>query len=137
MFKKPFLEPPECIEISENSNNDNLFNNESNYLANDEDVDRDCDDEAQNSEEIIAEQIRDKAFKLINHFRSKNQSSSLLLNEIIKYFGDFINDLLYIIKDKTLNAFEFSEVNQQKYLLFHEKLLDPFEFISSNYKQQN
>jgi hypothetical protein len=60
-----------------------------------------------------------------------------LLNEIIKYFGDFINDLLYIIKDKTLNAFEFSEENQQKYLLFHEKLLDPFEFISSNYKQQN
>jgi hypothetical protein len=103
------LKNPECIEISENSNNDNLFNNESNCLANDEDVDRDFDDESQNSEEIIADQIRDNAFKLINHFRFKNQLSSLLLNEIIKYFGDFINDLLYIIKDKTLNAFEFSE----------------------------
>ena len=43
------------------------------------------------SNDKINTDLKTKSFKLINHFRSKNQLSDLLLNEMIKCFGEFIS----------------------------------------------
>jgi hypothetical protein len=67
------------------------------------------------SNETAKKEIENKAFKLVNHFRSKNQLSYTLLNEIIELFGDFINDLICIIKTQTFNLYDINEKNKNKY----------------------
>ena len=100
-------------------------------------------DDSDKSIDAIRNDIKNKAFKLINHFRAKNQISDVVLNEIIKLFGEFFNDLIYIIKDKTLELFDLNHENEKKLSElselseFYDVIVNPFEFLSSIYKQQN
>ena len=97
-------------------------------------------DDSDKSIDAIRNDIKNKAFKLINHFRAKNQISDVVLNEIIKLFGEFFNDLIYIIKDKTSELFDLNHENEKKLSElseFYAVIVNPFEFLSSIYKQQN
>jgi hypothetical protein len=86
--------------------------------------------------EGIKSEIKNKAFKLINHFRAKNQLRNTLLNEIIQMFGDFINDLIDNIKDKTIDLLP-NEEQKKDILELNDIFVNPFDFLSSVYKQQN
>jgi hypothetical protein len=109
------------------------------YNMNDKEVNEESEeiDYCDLSNEGIKTDIRNKAFKLINHFRAKNQLSNLLLNEIISMFGNFINDLVEICKEKTADLIELNQEQRINIEEFYSVLINPFNFISSVYKQQN
>ena len=46
-------------------------------------------------------------------------------------------DLISIIKTQTFNLFDINEKNKNKYEDFYSEIMNPFDFISSSYKQQN
>jgi hypothetical protein len=135
------------VSITNNNNFELIKNNDvfmdyentQNQLENciDEDDSKLTNEMGFKSNERAKKEIENKAFKLVNHFRSKNQLSYTLLNEIIKLFGDFINDLISIIKTQTFNLFDINEKNKNKYEDFYSEIMNPFDFISSSYKQQN
>jgi hypothetical protein len=109
------------------------------YNMNDKEVNEESEeiDYCDLSNEGIKTDIRNKAFKLINHFRAKNQLSNLLLNEIISMFGNFINDLVEICKEKTADLIELNQEQRINIEEFYSVLINPFNFVSSVYKQQN
>jgi hypothetical protein len=86
--------------------------------------------------EVLKSEIKNKAFKYINHFLAKNQLSNTLLNEIIQMFGDFINDLIDNTKNKTIDLLP-TEEQKKDILQLYNIFVNPFDFISSVYEQQS
>jgi hypothetical protein len=76
-----------AVDNARLSDDRTIFDDFDNEYIDDYDVN---DDEDKNEE--IKNQVKEKVFNLINHLRSKNQLSAVLLNEIIKVFGDLIFD---------------------------------------------
>ena len=128
----------ELIKNCSNSSNDEASDSY-NHNMNETDIIEEAEelDYCDLSNEGIKTEIKNKAFKLINHFRAKNQLSNILLNEIISMFGDFINDLIEIVKDKTADLIELSQAQREKISDFYSIIVNPFDFMSSVYKQQN
>jgi hypothetical protein len=115
-----------------------LFTSDDNDFNNDDDPidDNKSDFKRLDSNEKIKTDLKTKTFKLMNHFRSKHQLSDLLLNEIIKSFGDFISDLIDTVQDKMLDLFDLTDDKKEDFSLFYTSIANPFEFLATSYKQQ-
>lgn len=125
------------LKLDETSLNEDPINEPS--LLNEEvlntSAEETCLDHSEDDTKNIFNQVKIKAFDLINLFRSKNQLSASLLNEIIELFGDFFYDLVEIISSK---VFEFLSSENTKTILskFFKKMSRPFDHVSTSYKQQ-
>jgi hypothetical protein len=80
------------FELTKNNDVFMDYENTQNQLENciDEDDSKLTNEMGFKSNETAKKEIENKAFKLVNHFISKNQSSYTLLNEVMKLFEDFI-----------------------------------------------
>ena len=110
------------IDLNDNELENVSFNGLDNFQEND------------SPSKVNQNELKSKAYDLINHFRSKHQFSQELLDEVIDLFGEFIFDLIEIAQSevfKQLNLDKEKKANLQK---FFQKINRPLAFLSSTYE---
>ena len=109
----------------------------SNHLNKFHEPNTEKNDLIKNDTSTVKINLNTKAFDLVNHLRSKNVLSAVLINEIIDLFSDFIFDLVDIIQEEVFEHLEqASSLNKNNLQNIFNQVNKPFAFLSTTYKQQ-
>ena len=142
-FHEPNTEKNDLIKNNVPLNDSNIINTD--FFSSESDPDFNDNDYLNNEEKNFVKNdtstvkinLNTKAFDLVNHLRSKNVLSAVLINEIIDLFSDFIFDLVDIIQEEVFEHLEqASSLNKNNLQNIFNQVNKPFAFLSTTYKQQ-